>query len=242
MPDLQDQVAVVTGASSGIGKAIALQLAARGTQLYLVGRHLDALESVAAVARQTSANVLVDGTDLTADRAIDQLKAKLTATFGGVDILVHSAGIIRRGTVAIAPIADFDQQYAINVRAPYLLTQTLLPLLMAQQGQVVFINSSVIQGVRPGIGQYAATKQALKAIADTLRAEVNPQRVRVLSVYPGRTATPLQRDLHAQDGKDYHPDSLMQPEDVAAAVVSALTLPRTAEVTDIYLRPFSAPL
>jgi NADP-dependent 3-hydroxy acid dehydrogenase YdfG len=121
-----------------------------------------------------------------------------------------------------------------------MLTQRLLPLLATSCGQVVFINSSAgLMAKRPAVGQYAATKHALKAIADSLREEVNPKGIRVLTVYLGRTATPMQEALYRQEGKIYHPEVLMQPEDVASVVVHSLMLPRTAEVTDISIRPMS---
>ena len=127
--------------------------------------------------------------------------------------------------------------YRTNVRGPYLLTQELLPLLLERQGQVVFINSSAGLTARANIAQYAATKHALKALADGLRDEVNPRGVRVLSVFPGRTATPTQQKLCGEEGRPYRPARLLQPEDVAAVVVNALCLPRTAEVTEIKIRP-----
>ena len=125
----------------------------------------------------------------------------------------------------------------MNVRGPYLLTQLLLPTIRQRRGQVVFINST--SGVRShaNISQYAATKFALKAIADALREEVNAAGVRVISVYPGKTATPLQERIMREKGLAYLPDQLMQPEDVAGVVIAALTAPRTAEVTDIHIRP-----
>ena len=152
-------------------------------------------------------------------------------------MLVHGAGTIALGDLGSAPIEDLDRQYAANVRAPYLLTRALLPSLRATQGEVVFINSSAGLTARAGIAQYAATKHALKAIADSLREEVNPEGVRVLSVYPGRTATPLQARVHAEEGKAYLPERLVQPDDVASVVLNALTLPRSAEVTDVVVRP-----
>jgi NADP-dependent 3-hydroxy acid dehydrogenase YdfG len=91
------------------------------------------------------------------------------------------------------------------------------------------------------LSQYAATKHALKAIADSLREEVNAEGLRVLSVYPGRTASPMQAAVHEMEGRAYHPERLMQPEDVAAVVINALSLPRSAEVTDIYIRPLLKP-
>jgi NADP-dependent 3-hydroxy acid dehydrogenase YdfG len=137
-----------------------------------------------------------------------------------------------------ASIDDLDRQYTVNVRAPYFLSQRLLPFLIAACGQIVFINSSVGLSVkRPEVGQYAATKHALRAIADSVREEVNAKGVRVLSVYLGRTATPMQRALYSQEGKVYHPETLLQPEDVATVIVQVLMLPATAEVTEMSIRP-----
>jgi NAD(P)-dependent dehydrogenase (short-subunit alcohol dehydrogenase family) len=139
-----------------------------------------------------------------------------------------------------ASIEDLDLQFAVNVRGPYLLTQRLLPLLAVPGGQIVFINSSVGLAARQAqLGQYSATKHALKAITDSLREELNPKGIRVLSVYLGRTATPMQEAIFREEGKPYHPELLLQPEDVASVVVHALTLPSTAEVTDISMRPMS---
>ena len=157
---------------------------------------------------------------------------------GQVDILFHGAGIIQQGLLECARVEDFDQQYLINVRAPYLLTQQLLPLLVKARGQIVFVNSSAGIAVnRPEIAQYAATKHALKAIADSVRAEVNSKGVRVLSIYLGRTATPMQRAQFKLEAKPYRAGDLLQPDDVAIMALAALALPRTAEVTDISIRP-----
>ena len=126
----------------------------------------------------------------------------------------------------------------MNVRAPYALTQALLPALRTGSGDVVFVNSSA--GAHPPAasnGAYAATKHALRALADALRAEENENGVRVLSVYPGRTAGPLQERLHELEGRAYAPERLLQPEDVAAAAMAALALPRTAEATDLHITP-----
>ena len=138
-------------------------------------------------------------------------------------------------------MTELDMQYRTNVRAPYLLTQALLPLLRRRQGQVVFINSSVGLAARAQVGPYAATKHALKALADSFREEVNTSGLRVLSVYLGRTASPMQAMIHAMEGKPYYPEYLIQASDVAAVVLNALCLPRTAEVTDISIRPMHKP-
>lgn len=228
----------MTGASRGIGKAIALELAAEAATICLIGRDARTLEEVAARASATAARVVSYRTDLTRDDEFHALITGLQRDFGRLDILVHSAGIISLGPLSHAPIANFDSQYQVNVRVPYALTQALLPMLIASQGQVVFINSSTGLTARAEVCQYAATKHALKAVADSLRDEVNELGVRVLTVYPGRTATPGYATIHEAQGKPYRPERLMQPEDVAAMVLGALRLPRTAEVTDISMRPF----
>jgi len=236
-----NQVALITGAGSGIGRAIALALAAQGVTLWLAGRVREKLEAVADAARGLGAAVSCVQIDLVRDEPIFDLAVRLQSGLGYLDLLVHCAGEIVLGSLESAAIEHLDRQYRINVRAPYLLTQVLLPLLKARKGQIVFVNSSAALSAGANVSQYAATKNALRAIADSVRQELNPDGVRVLSVYPGRTASPMQAAVHAAEGKHYHPEHLMQPEDVAAMVVSALGLPRTAEVTDLHLRPLRGP-
>lgn len=236
MDDLNGQMAVVTGAGSGIGRAIALRLAELGVRLHLVGRQLTNLEAVAEAARAHGAAAQCHVVDLAQPEAIQRLGGDELA-LAPVALLVHSAGVFAQGQLASAPVEDLDGQYAVNVRAPYLLTQLLLPKLRQSRGQIVFINSTAGLAARAQVSQYAASKHALKALADSLRDEVNADGVRVLTVYPGRTASPLQAAVHELEGRAYHPELLMQPEDVAEMVVSALRLPRTAEVTDIHVRP-----
>lgn len=234
-------LALVTGASSGIGRAIALALADRGAALWLVGRRVEALEAVAEAARPRSACARCYRADLSLDADIERLGESLGQDVGRLDVLVHSAGIIAPGPMEQVSPADFEAQYRTNLRAPYFLTQTLLPMLREAHGQVVFINSSAGVVAKANVGPYAATKHALKAVADSLREEVNRLGIRVLTVYAGRTATPMQAGIHEREGEPYAPERLLQPEDVAATVIAALSLPRTAEVTDISIRPMIGP-
>ena len=235
MNRLAGQCAIVTGAGGGIGRALARALTGEGATVYLVGRRRELLQET---ARACGANqTRVCPTDLTKAGQIKKLVREVLETSGGVDILVHCAGVISHGKISDATAESFDAHYAANVRAPYVLTQSLLAMLTKVQGQVVFINSSVVTGPRAGVSQFSATQHALRAVADTLRQEVNGDGIRVLNVFPGRTATSRQEALHAKEGKQYRPELLMQPEDIAAMVTAALTLPRTAEVTDISIRP-----
>jgi NADP-dependent 3-hydroxy acid dehydrogenase YdfG len=240
MDALAGNVAVVTGASNGIGRAIALNLAEHGATLCLVGRHRDRLTAVAAAcSASVSRSIHVFEADLGEDDAVRRLAHAVEQQFQHVDILVHCAGVYGRGALREASIEQLDLLYRVNVRGPYLLTQLLLAPLTRRRGrgQIVFVNSTQGLNAAADVGQFAATQHALKAIADSLRQELNPDGVRVLSVYPGRTATPRTESVHKIEHKAYQPELLLQPHDIAAVVVNALELPRTAEVTNITIRP-----
>jgi NADP-dependent 3-hydroxy acid dehydrogenase YdfG len=237
-PDLYKQIALVTGAGSGIGRAIALRLAELGAKLCLLDLVPERLYEVQQCLVPSDSAVDILPIDLGDISSIETIRDYIEREFTVLNILVHSAGIILQDPIDTAKLDDFSRQIAVNVMGPYSLTKALLPLLRASKGQIVFINSSII--ANPGFGtiQYAATKHALKGVADGLRYELNRDGIRVLSIFPGRTATAMQERIFRSDGKEYHPELLLQAADVAETVVSALRLPRTAEVTDIYIRPF----
>lgn len=233
-------IAVVTGASSGVGEAIALGLAEQGADVVLIGRNLERLRSVATRAERHGIKARWHRTDLTQDAAIVEMTDSLRHEFAKIDLLIHSAGVFRLGHTAAAPVADFDLQYSTNLRAPYLLTQSLLPLISKTLGQIVFINSMACLGAEAGVGQYAGTKAGLKAIADSLRQEV-AGKIRVLTVFLGSTATPMQETIFQLKGREYRPERLIQPADAALSVINTLALPRTAELTELVLRPLIDP-
>ena len=232
---LNGGVAVVTGAGGGIGTALARALLGEGATVFVVGRKRERLEAAISGCNDHRARVFT--ADLTRAEDIQSIRNRIEQEFGRLDVLLHSAGVISHASVEQSSVGDFDAQYAANLRAPYALTQTMLSLLKSTRGQIVFINSSAGLAARPNAGQFCATQHALKALADSLRAEVNGDGIRVLSVYPGRTATSRQAALYAKTGAEYRPELLLQPEDIASVVLNAITLPRTAEVTDITIRP-----
>jgi NADP-dependent 3-hydroxy acid dehydrogenase YdfG len=234
---LADQVAVVAGATSDIGRAVCLGLAAAGARVRLLGRDAATLDELAKAVRTFTEDVTTYRMNLTADDSIAEVATRIGREAGRVDLLVHSAGNFAMAPHDRAPVSDFDRQYHTNVRGPYLLTQHLLPLLRAYRGQIVFVNSTVGLHARAGVGQYASTQHALRAIADALRAEVNTDGVRVLSIYLGRTATARQARVFRLEGRPYAPERLIQPDDVAEMILASVRLPRTAEVTEIRMRP-----
>lgn len=238
MVSMDDKIIVITGAGSGIGKAIAVEASRHYNMVCLVGRSLNKLESVAAIAREFCSKVQCYSVDLGSCANIDNFFAKVNSQFGHIDALIHSAGIFLRGSVAEASVDEFDLQFFTNVRGPYYLTQLLLPMIKKKQGQIVFINSSVaLKDGTANLSQYTATKQALKAIADSLRSEVNKDGIRVVSIFPGRTATPMQRAICEAEGTQYHPKIFSQPEDIASVVLNTLLISGSSEVTDVSIRP-----
>jgi NADP-dependent 3-hydroxy acid dehydrogenase YdfG len=239
MADLSNQFAVVTGAGSGIGKAIALALGAHCATVALVGRTKAKLDATAASFDTDWPRPVVLPVDLCVDEQLDSLEAEVERRFGQVDVLVLCAGEISHGSVESCRVEDFDKLYRANVRVNFRLIQNLLPMLKKRPGQIVVINSSIVMADGQNSGPYSSTQHALRAITNALRAEVNQDGIRILSVYPGRAATPRQQKLYANQGSDYRPELLLQPEDIASVVLSALTLPRTAEVTEISIRPLA---
>ena len=235
---LEGQIALVTGASSGIGRAIALDFAGCGAEVCLVARRLEALQEVRKeVVNREGGQAHVQCADLTQDNEVGELCAAIQARFSHLDILVLCAGVIFHATTEQATLEQLDLQYRSNVRGHYAMIQALLPLLRRQRGQIVFVNSSMAtRQSRGGVGQFVATQYALRAMADSLRDEVNADGIRVLSIYPGRTATPRMPSLFKKEGRPYRPELLMQPEDVATMITHSLCMPRTAEVTDISMR------
>jgi short-subunit dehydrogenase len=238
MRTLTDRHVVITGASSGIGAELATMLACMGARLTLVARSASRLAGVAAACRgpHVPMTIVADLTDVAAIRNL----ADGVHRHGAVDVLIHSAGTARLGAFSALDVDSFDEQYAINVRAPFLLTQQLLADLVSTRGQVVFLNSSAGLTARATVSQYGATKHALKALADSLRDEVHAAGVRVISIYPGRVATPLQEQVCRQEGIPFEPERYLQPADIAQVIVSALTMAESGEIKDINIRPMLA--
>jgi NADP-dependent 3-hydroxy acid dehydrogenase YdfG len=232
---LRNLVSVVTGASGGIGNAVARGLADCGARLVVVGRDPERLERTVAALPAGAAVAMT--ADFLVEDEVTRLVGQIRREVGRVDILVHSAGAITLGPFADLPLAALDEQYRLNVRAPFQLTQGLLPLILEARGQVAFVNSSAALAARSGVSQYGATKHAQKALADSLREEVHAAGVRVITIYAGRTATPMQERVRVMEGRAYDAAACMAPEDVASTLVGALRLPESAEVRDISIRP-----
>ncbi|EYT50934.1 SDR family oxidoreductase [Brachybacterium muris] len=237
---------LITGASRGIGRAIAHELG-RDHHLILGGRDREALDALAAelpsaqpfvadLADPASLADAVTALDLASDPA-DGGAAADGDTPGRLAGVVHSAGILVSGTVEELTAEDWNRSFALNVTAVAELTRLLLPALRAARGTVVTINSGSGYSSGAGGGAYSASKFALRALTDALRAEEKVHGVRVSSVHPGRTATDMQRELRSYEGSDYQEEDYMRPETVAATVGLALRLPADAAIDSLSVRP-----
>lgn len=226
---------IITGAGRGIGRALAVRLARSGASVMCVARTRSELDETVATAGE---NAFAKQGDISAPGVAHELIDTALAKFGRLDLLVHSAGVMHTGPIDDYNQAEFDRIFAINVRSPYALMHAALTPLKSTQGQLIIINSSIIRAANlANRGVFAATQMALKALTDSVRDEANAAGVRVISVMPGTTASPRQASLFNQSGRLYKPELLLQPEDVAEAACNALLMPRTAEITDIFVRP-----
>jgi NAD(P)-dependent dehydrogenase (short-subunit alcohol dehydrogenase family) len=221
---------LLTGAGSGIGLALARRLAARGDELVLLARSPQRAEEMRADLPD-AAYVLADladpGTLNGLGRQVD----------GPVDSLVHVAGVVDLAPVSGLRLAQWEEQLAVNLTAPAVLTRELLPHLRRARGTVVFVNSSAGLVAGAGWSAYAASKFGLRALADSLRAEEAEHGVRVSTVFPSRTATPMQEKVHEQEGRTYDASRWISPETVVDTLLHVLDVPADATIPEVTVRP-----
>ncbi|HEY6829819.1 MAG TPA: SDR family NAD(P)-dependent oxidoreductase [Gemmatimonadaceae bacterium] len=239
MKSADHSVCVVTGASSGIGRALTIALSRGGSFVWAIARDSRRLGELRDEVADAAGAVVPLAVDLERQDEVEKAAQTIRLGTDRLDLLVHSASVIRLGGFESMSVRDLECQYRVNLRAPVILTQALLSAIKRACGQVVFINSTAGVHASAENAFYAATKHGLKAIADGLRDEVNDDRVRVISVYAGRTATPMQRAVHEHERRQYDPERLLRPGDVAEVVLAALATPSSGEVTDVYVRPMA---
>jgi len=225
-------VHLITGAGSGIGAALARRLLDRGDQIVLLARDAGRAREIASSF--PGASTIVG--DLAQPGRLSWALSK-QALPERIDSLVHAAGVVDLGPVADLPATLWERQLAVNLVGPAELTRLLLPLLRMSKGRVVFVNSGAGLHAHADWSAYAASKHGLKALADSLRAEEAEHGVRVTSIYPGRTATPMQERVHHQEGREYDPSRFIAPDSVATTILTALDLPDDAALTDLTVRP-----
>ncbi|MFD8721329.1 SDR family NAD(P)-dependent oxidoreductase [Streptomyces sp. NPDC059629] len=244
---LQDTVALVTGASSGIGAATALSLAAEGAAVALVARRHDRLEGLAEKIRAEGGTALAVAADITEqDRAAAAVE-HVVAELGGLDILVNNAGVGMPGPVLNAPAEEWERMLTVNLQGLLHVTHAALPhLLRAAEGSargvadLVNVSSTAGRVARPGTAVYSMTKFGVNGFTEALRQEVMRQQVRVSVVEPGTVNTEFithsRNEIRASLDQQLAGMEMLRPEDIADTVAFVVTRDRRVSVNEVLVR------
>ncbi|HAR7053710.1 TPA: SDR family oxidoreductase [Staphylococcus aureus] len=230
MTVLTDKVAVVTGAGSGIGEAIATLLHEEGVKVILAGRNKDKLQNVANQLAQDSVKVVP--TDVTKKEEVDELIKIAQQTFGGLDIVINSAGQMLSSKITDYQVGEWDSMIDVNIKGTLYTAQAALPTML-EQSSGHLINIASISGfeVTKSSTIYSATKAAVHTITQGLEKELAKTGVKVTSISPGMVDTAITAAYNPTDRKK------LEPQDIAEAVLYALTQPKHVNVNEITVRP-----
>ncbi len=237
MNPLQDKVCIVTGAGRGIGRAIALLAAEQGCRVMLAARSADQLEAVQAEIAARGGHACRVRADLSAQADLEALVEQTLDRFGTVDFLVNNAGWGIKADIAKARVPDWERTLRVNLLAPMILSQLVLPTLVARKsGAVVNIASISGRAGQGGSAAYAASKAGLIAFSQSLFEEVREHGIKVAAIIPGFVDTGMIPPVRHLDRS-----RMIQPEDVAQAVLFVLTAPPAACPVEITVRPQRTP-
>ncbi|HEI8088451.1 TPA: SDR family oxidoreductase [Staphylococcus aureus] len=230
MTVLTDKIAVVTGAGSGIGEAIATLLHEEGVKVILAGRNKDKLQNVANQLAQDSVKVVP--TDVTKKEEVDELIKIAQQTFGGLDIVINSAGQMLSSKITDYQVDEWDSMIDVNIKGTLYTAQAALPTML-EQSSGHLINIASISGfeVTKSSTIYSATKAAVHTITQGLEKELAKTGVKVTSISPGMVDTAITAAHNPTDRKK------LEPQDIAEAVLYALTQPKHVNVNEITVRP-----
>lgn len=240
---LEGKVAIITGASSGIGEATAIALAAEGAKVVIAARRVERLEAVAKQIIDHRGQALSIVSDITDEAQAKNVIQKAYAEFGHIDILVNNAGISFPGRIENADPSNWRKMIDINVLALMYTTHIALPIFKAQKsGHIVNISSVAGRIARAGMAGYNVTKWGVNAFSEALRQEVYQDNIRVTIIEPGLVETEIDQhitDIVAKQEIEARRKAItpLQSEDIAAAIVYAVSQPQHVNVNEILIRP-----
>jgi len=240
---LEGKVAIITGASAGIGEATAIALAESGAKVVLVARRGNRLEALVQKITAAGGEALAIVADITDDTQLSIIVDKTKSTFGEIDILVNNAGIALTGKIADADPTDWRRMIELNLIALMNLTHVVLPVFQAQgSGHIVNVSSVAGRTVRLGIGGYNVSKWGVNAFSEALRLEVSAQNIRVTVIEPGMVNTEINQHITDATAKQqsealWKSITPLESEDIAAAIAYAVTQPSRVNVNEILIRP-----
>ncbi|MBA3417635.1 MAG: SDR family NAD(P)-dependent oxidoreductase [Geodermatophilaceae bacterium] len=239
---LDGKVALVTGASSGIGEATAMALAAEGAAVAIAARRTDRLHALRTKLDEQGTSVVVLELDVTDEQACRTAVQSTVDELGGLDILVNNAGVMLLGAIEGADTTDWIRMVETNVLGLMFMTHAALPHLLESGGQVIQVSSVAGRVPSKGAGVYNASKFAVNAFSESLRQEVTERGVRVVLIEPGMVATELRDHItnaKAKESANTRAAEMrqLQSGDIAAAIVYAATQPDHVAVNEILVRP-----
>jgi NADP-dependent 3-hydroxy acid dehydrogenase YdfG len=243
MENMRKPVALITGASSGIGEATARALATRGYRVAVAARRHDRLATLVSCIQNEGGEGIALEMDVTQDDQVHAAVQRVYALWGRLDLLVNSAGLMLLGPIAGADTEDWRRMVTTNVLGLLYATHAVLPIMKAQgSGHIVNISSLAGRVARAGSGVYNVTKWGVGAFSEALRQECVPDRIRVTVIEPGVVNTDLASHITHTGAREtalrrLHEMVPLQPEDVANAIVYAVTQPAHVNVNEILIRP-----
>lgn len=239
---LHDQTAIVTGASSGIGEAIAHELAREGANIVLAARRSDRLEALASqLEKKHGAKTLVVKTDVTRRDEMERLVQEAKDEFGTIDILVNNAGVMLLSFLKNDHVDEWERMVDVNIKGVLYGIHAVLPSMMEQKhGHIINVSSVAGHEIFPSSTVYSATKYAVRAISQGMEKELSSSGLRVTNVSPGAVSTELTQHITDSEVKEMfasRPMNPLQPTDIASAVLYAVTQPESVNINEVIVRP-----
>jgi NADP-dependent 3-hydroxy acid dehydrogenase YdfG len=241
--ELDGQVAIVTGASSGIGGATAESLASRGASVVLAARREDELEELAARIESDDGEALVVATDVTNDEDIDNLVETTLDEYGRIDILVNNAGLMPLAHIAEADRETLQTTIDVNLTGLVTLTHAVVPTMLEQEsGYIVNLSSVVGRFLQPNSSHYNAAKAGVKMFGDSLRLDVAEEGIHVATIEPGAVDTELLEHIPDGELRSNVQDLVgsmeaLAPEDIARTITFVVTQPQHVDINEVLIRP-----
>jgi NADP-dependent 3-hydroxy acid dehydrogenase YdfG len=243
--DLMNKVAIVTGASSGIGESTAQMLAKAGIKVALVARRKDRLTSLAKEIQKEHGEALVIEADITDKLLCDKVIKQVMAKWGQIDILVNNAGVMLLGPTSKAPLEEWEQMVQVNLLGLLYMTYVTLPVMRKQKsGHIINISSVAGRTVSPTSGVYNATKWGVNAFTEALRQEITAEKsnIRTTIIEPGAVATELASHNRPEVQKVLNErwkgiDKKLDSSDIATSILYAVSQPAHVNINEILIRP-----
>ena len=239
---IKGKIVVITGASSGLGEAAARLLSAQGASVVLGARRSDRLKSLADELNRNGGKAVAVATDVTHRNQVKKLVDTAVQEFGRIDVMINNAGIMPRAPLERLTVDDWDRTIDVNIKGVlYGMAAALLHMKKQKSGHMIFVSSVAGHKIGPDFAVYAATKHAVRALAEGFRQEVKPYNIRTTIISPGAVDTELPGSVTepdiAEKIRTYYEDIAIPAESFAHAVVFAMSQPDEVDVNEILFRP-----